>query len=388
MPTDFKYSFSTLPLYIYRFMFFILILLGTAIVQITIWMVLSSMTLSDIPNQLSTEKLSEKECSCPTVDPDTKTCAPSSPKESIADGIENTRDRKRNDDDIDSDDRDYLEGLGVLKDSRHYLLVVLVLSGPKSRERRDVIRETWMTYCKPNEDPAVLVQFVIGTLDLSPPEMESIVHEQQTYHDLVLLPNLKESYNNLTLKLLQSFVWADKNLKFSYLLKCDDDSFVMLHLIAEELSERTSKQSLYWGFFDGRATPKKAGKYIEKEWFLCDRYLPYALGGGYVVSVDLVLKISVISDSLRLYNNEDTSMGVWLSPFKAERKHDSRFDTEFKSRGCLNSYLISHKQNAEMMKNKHKLFQTKGVLCEQEHQIRTSYEYNWNIEPSKCCQRT
>ena len=120
---------------------------------------------------------------------------------------------------------------------------------------------------------------------------------------------------------------------------------------------------------------------------MCDRYLPYALGGGYVVSADLVHKVSLMSDTLRLYNNEDTSLGVWLSPFKAELRHDSRFDTEFKSRGCRNNYLISHKQTLQDMRKKHEHLNSKGALCEKEFLVRKSYEYNWNVEPSKCCER-
>lgn len=30
------------------------------------------------------------------------------------------------------------------------------------------------------------------------------------------------------------------------------------------------------------------GKWQEKDWFLCDNYLPYALGGGYVISRSIV----------------------------------------------------------------------------------------------------
>ena len=386
------YMYCTFVFYAFacRFGFCMTVLLSTSIVQITLWMMLSSMTLPEPSSQFNTVKHSEKECVCPTLETGAETCSPPKEAEKVVEleiGKGGTEGNSKKAQDIDSDDRDYLEGLGVLKDSRDYLLVALVLSSPKGRERRDIIRETWKTYCKPDEDPAVLVQFVIGTLELSPPELEAVMFEQQTHHDLVLLPHLKESYYNLTRKVLQSLVWADRNLKFSYLLKCDDDSFVMLHLIAEELSERTSTRSYYWGFFDGRATPKKVGKYIEKEWFLCDRYLPYALGGGYIVSADLVHKVALVSDSLRFYNNEDTSLGVWLSPYKAERKHDSRFDTEFKSRGCRNSYLISHKQSADDMRSKHNLLQSRGVLCEREVQIRKSYEYNWNTEPSKCCER-
>ena len=355
------------------------------------WVAFSSLSLPDpsVSPHHNTERA--RECECPSRDIEPETCAPPKKDQPQQDTAEEYKDFEGDIEvlNIDNDDRDYLEGLGVLKDSQHYLLVALVLSGPnqKSRERRDVIRETWKTYSNPSEEPAVLVLFVVGTHNLRPPELESITHEQQLHHDLVILPNLKESYYNLTLKVLQAFIWADLNLKFSYLLKCDDDSFVMLHQIADELSERTAKESFYWGFFDGRATPKKAGKYVEKEWFLCDRYLPYALGGGYVISADLVHKVSLVSDSLRLYNNEDTSLGVWLSPYRAERRHDLRFDTEFKSRGCLNNYLVTHKQSPQEMRTKHNLLQSKGTLCEQEVIVRQAYEYDWMVEPSKCCQR-
>ncbi|CAI8051016.1 Beta-1,3-galactosyltransferase 6 [Geodia barretti] len=369
-----------------RFLSLVIVILFTTMVQVFVWVAFSSLYLPDpsTSHSLNTDRMDrDKECKCPTRDPESETCAP--PKTEEVGRDEGDREQRM---DID-DDRDYLEGLGVLKDSQHYLLVALVLSGPdsKSRERRDTIRETWKTYSNPTEEPAILVLFVMGTFELSAPQLESVTHENQQHHDLVLLPNLKESYYNLTLKVLQAFVWADQNLRFSYLLKCDDDSFVMLHQIADELSERTSTQSYYWGFFDGRATPKKGGKYIEKEWFLCDRYLPYALGGGYVVSADLVHKVALMSDGVRLYNNEDTSLGVWLSPFRAERRHDSRFDTEFKSRGCRNNYLVTHKQSPGEMRTKHELLQSKGMICEQETAVRKAYEYNWLVEPSKCCQR-
>ncbi len=83
---------------------------------------------------------------------------------------------------------------------------------------------------------------------------------------------------------------------------------------------------------------------MEKRWILCDRYLPYALGGGYVISHDLVTFVSKNSDILQLYSNEDVSLGVWLAPLILNRVHDIRFDTEFESRGCSNNYFITHKQ--------------------------------------------
>ena len=267
-----------------------------------------------------------------------------------------------------------------------YLLAVLVLSSADGRERRDAIRSSWM---KLSSNASVLVRFVIGTGGLPTRQLAPIFAELEEGHeDLLLLPSLHDSYLNLTRKVLHAFQWLDENVKYLYVLKLDDDSFVVLNALTEVLSSRTSKKSLYWGFFDGRATPKTKGKWTEGDWFLCDRYLPYALGGGYVLSWDLVHAIAVNADKLSLYNSEDVSVGVWLSAFNAERKHDVRFNTEYVSRGCRNSYLVSHKQSSDEIQDKYNSLRQRGVQCSQEYQTRPSYEYRWNEVPSKCCERS
>ena len=93
-----------------------------------------------------------------------------------------------------------------------------------------------------------------------------------------------DSYQTLTAKVLASFVQLSRNVKFEYLLKVDDDSYVQLPKILEELKNSNFDKSLYWGFFDGRAPVLSRGKWAEKEYRLCDKYIPYAVGGGYVLS--------------------------------------------------------------------------------------------------------
>ena len=243
----------------------------------------------------------------------------------------------------------------IMKENRlstHYLLVVVVLSTVHGKDRRDAIRQTWM---RGHQDikPAVMVKFVIGTLDLPPSDLEALMAEEHTHHDLLLLSQLVESYHNLTRKVLYTFQWADENLKFSYLLKCDDDSYVRLNTMTQELARRTSTTGLYWGRIF-KPTPMSSGKWAENKWFLCDHYLPYAMGGGYVISSDLIHRVTVNADGIQLYNSEDVSVGVWLSPFIAERRHDKRFNTGENARrvGSSNQQLISHKQSTEDMHKK------------------------------------
>lgn len=276
----------------------------------------------------------------------------------------------------------------TLEHKADHLLLILVLSSPStsSRGRRDVARQTWI---KDNRglESSVLVKFAIGTQGLSRSDLDSLSTEQKDNSDILLLPNLEESYTNLTRKVLYSFVRLVKEYTFSYLLKCDDDSYVRQDKVAKELEKRNSKTSFYWGFFDGRAHVHNTGKWVEPDWFLCDRYLPYALGGGYVLSRDLVEKIAGTPDDLQLYSSEDVSVGVWLSPYKVERRHDVRFNTEFVSRGCRNAHIVSHKQSIDDMRSKFRLLTEQGVQCEREYQTRPSYEYNWKAPPTKCCER-
>ena len=147
-------------------------------------------------------------------------------------------------------------------------------------------------------------------------------------------------------------------MNFSYLLKCDADSFVRLDRLAKELSKRPSTKDFYWGNIVTEAVPRKAGKWAEHNWFLCDHYLPYAMGAGYVISSNLVHRIAVNSEGLQLYFCEDVSVGLWLSPFNIERKHDIRFVYSV----CRNQYLARNQSPKDMYRLHSNLLKT-GNLC-------------------------
>lgn len=261
-------------------------------------------------------------------------------------------------------------------------LVVLITTGPKYTERRSIIRSTWLT----KQDPEVLYWFVIGTEGLPAEDLQNLGTEQVRHHDLLLLPDLRDSYENLTQKLLHMYSWLDQNVDFKFVLKADDDTFARLDLLKEELKTKEPGR-LYWGFFSGRGRVKTAGKWKESTWDLCDYYLPYALGGGYVLSADLVHYVHLNVGFLKIWQSEDVSLGAWLAPVDVKRLHDPRFDTEYKSRGCSNKYLVTHKQSLEDMLEKHQTLQRDGHLCKEEVKLRLSYIYDWSVPPSQCCQR-
>ncbi|XP_035212050.1 beta-1,3-galactosyltransferase 6-like [Stegodyphus dumicola] len=262
-------------------------------------------------------------------------------------------------------------------------LIVIIFSSPKNYEKRLVIRKTWLLT---GGNHRILHFFAIGTASLNFEEKHNLKNELKEYNDLLLLDSVNDSFSKLSEKLREIFRWLDSKAHYTFVLKVDDDSFVRLNALYTAMTKQP-QEKLYWGFFNGQANVKLKGKWAEKDWFLCDHYLPYALGGGYVLSADLVHYIVLVSDILSIYQNEDVSLGIWLAPFEIKRLHDPLFDTEFRSRGCFNSYLVTHKQTPSMMIEKYNNIAKTGKLCLSEYRTRNSYVYNWNALPSQCCIR-
>jgi len=266
------------------------------------------------------------------------------------------------------------------------LLVVLILSAPDDRNSRAAIRQTWFNFL-PSDCRAY---FAIGTRGSSQSRFDALYSEMTEHHDLLLLMDITDTYSALTGKLISAFTWLIDNVEFSYIFKADLDTFARVQVIAEELrSRKYDELPLYWGFFDGRARLKKTGRWAESSWTLCDRYLPHARGGGYVLSAKIVDFVANNAAVLQRFSSEDISVGVWTAPLDIERRHDPRFDTEHVSRGCQNSYIVTHKQEPAALQTLYRNLLETGRLCGHngEYRHRLSYMYNWSVPPSLCCVR-
>lgn len=160
-------------------------------------------------------------------------------------------------------------------------LLVLVISAVKNHERRDAIRETWASVAARSREH-VKVMFVLSR--------DKYLNSEKLIYDDMLEVDVPDEYRLLSQKLLESFDRVVRDNSFEYLLKCDDDSFVDLARVVGELKHAPANR-FYWGYFTGNAKVKRAGKWKETNWIMCDLYLPFALGGGYVLSKDLVVFI-------------------------------------------------------------------------------------------------
>lgn len=329
-----------------------------------------------------------------------------------------------------------------------YLLVVVIPSAPSNVRQRNAIRQTWINgkdqladrryprnFPPPQlNDEGFLIHetieeqirqlklfsewhenlradtfdslpvkikhlFVMGSNNLDAVDARALIEEDEQHEDLLILPQLVDSYVNLTRKMLMAFVELQKEIDFDYLMKVDDDTYVNLSILAEDLwryhsNLRATQQDdrltpqLYWGFFNGRAQIKTGGQWKESNYNnICDKFLPYALGGGYVLSRGLIQYIAGNAHRLISYRSEDVSVGTWLITQKhVHRRHDVRFDTGYMPRRCQPYHLVLHKRTVEDM---YKLWN--GVSCSQlqssvqYHAKPKEYYYDWSQPPTKCC---
>ena len=271
-----------------------------------------------------------------------------------------------------------------------YLLLVLVHATAVDRTRRDAIRQTWVSDYRGLLNPPVQYRFVVGGDRLGLDLITQLLAEAERYEDMIILDDVSDSPHSLTSRTLTGFAHALENYQFKYIMKCDDDTFVDLPRIATELQQRQYHAKFYWGYMLGHNKIHYYGRYAEREWTMCDHYLPYAAGGGYIVSRDLVQIIYDNYKYLKKYVCEDASLGAWLAPYNIERRHDTRFNTESHSRGCKNVFLLSHKVSASDMYDMYESLQLDGMLCSGKNQWYgfDGYLYNWTSLTGRCCKRS
>ena len=58
-------------------------------------------------------------------------------------------------------------------------------------------------------------------------------------------------------------------------------------ILLADVAKREQLGRLYWGFFRGDAHVKHVGPWAEPKWYLSETYLPYAHGGGYILSAGM-----------------------------------------------------------------------------------------------------
>ena len=225
-------------------------------------------------------------------------------------------------------------------------LLILVPILPAAIGSRDLIRGTWYKGFRDSED--VMLRFMMGVNGLDQSQINQLHKENTTHEDIVFLDNFTEGVQALTNKTIAMMKWASDNVDFTYLMKCDDDTFVYVNNAINELKRRPTTTNLYYGrieFYSPVVKDRKS-KQADPDWDLGNTYLPYALGGGYILSSDLVIMLAEQADYLKWHPKEDTAVGSWLAPYEYERRSDELCcvtDSSGVLKGnCVKSFPLLH----------------------------------------------
>lgn len=200
-------------------------------------------------------------------------------------------------------------------------LLIMVSTLPESLIARQSIRDTWLHGVNDSED--AIVRFAVGIKEEKEEVVARLRKENEIHKDIVILEDIKDFYITPTNKTLAMMVWANDNVNFKYFMKCEPITYVYVKNMVNVLQQRQTANALYYGKMQYKRKPnRKNSEFKDTTWDLTDTYLPFALGGGYILSADLTAHIAHRRNYLAFRPNEDTAIASWIVAYRFERRDD------------------------------------------------------------------
>ncbi|KAI4371815.1 hypothetical protein MLD38_010119 [Melastoma candidum] len=228
-------------------------------------------------------------------------------------------------------------------------LFVGILSATNHFAERMAIRKTWMQSAAIKSSDVVARFFVA----LNPrKEVNAMLKKEAAYFgDIVILPFM-DRYELVVLKTIAICEFGVQNVTALFTMKCDDDTFVRIDAVLNEIDGISSKKSLYMGNLNLLHRPLRRGKWaVTYEEWPEEIYPPYANGPGYIISNDIARFITSqhTNHGLRLFKMEDVSMGIWVEQFNSSTLVQYSHSWKFCQYGCMEDYYTAHYQSPRQM---------------------------------------
>ncbi|CAL9760942.1 unnamed protein product [Musa acuminata subsp. burmannicoides] len=227
-------------------------------------------------------------------------------------------------------------------------LFIGILSAGNHFAERMAVRKAWMRTVRKSSN--MVARFFVALHGRKEVNVE-LKKEAEFFGDIVIVPFL-DSYDLVVLKTVAICEYGVHTVSARYIMKCDDDTFVRVDSVLNEVKKVSSDKSLYVGNMNYYHKPLREGKWAVtyEEWPEED-YPAYANGPGYVVSSDIAHFI--ISEfekhKLRLFKMEDVSMGMWVEQFNNSRAVEYIHSVKFCQFGCIDDYYTAHYQSPRQM---------------------------------------
>lgn len=221
------------------------------------------------------------------------------------------------------------------------LLMILVPSTPGQSDQRTAVRNTWGTLKKVDGPQHHQTVFVIGLPSDS--AERSVLLEESKRHGDILFSSVDDPDHNLSLNVQYGFQWAWTKCKPHYLLKAQDNSFVNVKLLTNYLlaNDRVCSKNLYVGRLKTLQEPlaRSKGKPVSlRKNKKGSQYPPYASGGGYLLSRDVLEKVVTLAPYVPMGPVEDAYVGI-LAHLSGVNVTDSGRFTFYSSQWQICNYL-------------------------------------------------
>ena len=212
--------------------------------------------------------------------------------------------------------------------------------------------------------------------------IQKAVNAEALQHQDILQGLYLDSYRNLTLKVLQGFIWSHELCPAFYILKTDDDCFVNVPVLKTLLGKASSGRNMYIGHVMYDADRRKVIRDTGSKWrvsssqYSLQYYPPYASGFGYLISWDLVEVISSIFQSINMVPVEDAYIGIVLSSVGITPTHSARFSVHSLQWHLCNLlyFVVIHKVTIETQS----LLTSQCVRSYHECSIKSNHAFSWD----------
>ncbi|XP_029624246.1 beta-1,3-galactosyltransferase 1-like [Salmo trutta] len=195
-------------------------------------------------------------------------------------------------------------------------LVLMVPVAPYNREAREAVRSTWGSE-RQVLGKQVRLFFLLGLPSGEETEQlqENVLQESKEHQDL-LQSDFIDSYKNLTIKTMVMMEWLSSRCpNASYAMKIDSDMFLNVHNLVYMLILHSPKENYMSGqvAIGAAVLHDPSSKwYLPMEVFPEPVYPPYALGLGYVFTLDLPRKLVEASRHVKAVYIEDVYLGLCM----------------------------------------------------------------------------
>ncbi|XP_061880168.1 beta-1,3-galactosyltransferase 1-like [Entelurus aequoreus] len=204
-------------------------------------------------------------------------------------------------------------------------VALVVPVAPHNRQHRDIIRRTWGGQTLVS-GKVVTLFFLLGLEAL--PHIEELLWQESAEHQDLIQSDFQDSYMNLTIKTMVMLEWLDSYCSdASYAMKIDSDMFLNVPNLIRMLSD-APKTNYMTGLVESEAAVLRdptSKWYLPVDIYPKALYPSYALGLGYVVSLDLPRKLVEASRHVRAIYIEDVYLGLCMEYLNIPPTHPPKW---------------------------------------------------------------